>query len=218
MPVHAIVPPPTGTETIVMVRHGEKPEPNPMGQLNCQGLNRALALPAVLARFGHPAAIYAPNPSIQTAEGSLLPGAVRYSYVRPLATIEPYAIAQDMPVNTQIAAADIGALQAEVLKPGFTNSLIVIAWEHILARHFAEQMLKTFGLSEVVPEWPNSDYETIYIFRLSTGTDGKRKLAFSVEQENLKDLPKTCPSIAPPSPPIEKQPAIQPAAASPPAI
>jgi hypothetical protein len=211
----AIVPP--ATETIVMVRHGEKPQPSPKGQLNCQGLNRALALPAVLARFGHPAAVYAPNPSVQTSEGNPFPGAARYSYVRPLATIEPYAIAQDMPVNTQIAADDIHGLQQEVLKPEYASSLVVIAWEHIRAHEFAELMLKTFGQGNVVPHWENSDYETIYIFRISTGPDSKRTLTFTVERENLNGLPKTCPGIAPPaSPTPETPPATQPALPVPP--
>jgi hypothetical protein len=81
-----------GVETIVVIRHGEKPGSHPMGQLSCKGLNRALALPAVLARFGKPMAIFAPNPSVQTSEGDIFPYAPKYSYVRPLATIEPYAI------------------------------------------------------------------------------------------------------------------------------
>ena len=52
-------------ETIVFIRHGEKPEGG-LGQLTCQGLNRSLALPAVIARmFGKQDAIFAPNPSIQ---------------------------------------------------------------------------------------------------------------------------------------------------------
>jgi hypothetical protein len=39
-------------ETIVLLRHGEKPEGG-LGQLNCQGFNRALALPQVIAKeFG----------------------------------------------------------------------------------------------------------------------------------------------------------------------
>ena len=37
-------------QTIVLLRHGEKP-PAGLGQLDCQGLNRALALPPVLARL-----------------------------------------------------------------------------------------------------------------------------------------------------------------------
>ena len=41
-------------ETIVCIRHGEKP-PGGLGQLTCQGLNRALALPKVLlGKFGTP--------------------------------------------------------------------------------------------------------------------------------------------------------------------
>jgi hypothetical protein len=37
------------TETIVLIRQGEKPALG-LGQLNCQGLNRALALPVVIGR------------------------------------------------------------------------------------------------------------------------------------------------------------------------
>lgn len=52
-------------ETIVLVRDGEKPDKG-LGQLDCQGLNRALALPPVIAKiFGRPSAIFAPDPSQQ---------------------------------------------------------------------------------------------------------------------------------------------------------
>src|SRR5271156_394646 len=85
-------------ETIVLVRHGEKP-PQGLGQLTCKGLNRALALPDVLIkRYGKPDFIYAPNPSIQVTDRSN----TSYSYVRPLVTIEPTAIRLAMPVNAQI--------------------------------------------------------------------------------------------------------------------
>ncbi len=51
------------TQTLVFIRHGEKPNEG-LGQLNCKGLNRALALPPVIANsFGRPDVIYAPNPS-----------------------------------------------------------------------------------------------------------------------------------------------------------
>jgi hypothetical protein len=44
----------SSTETIVFFRHAEKPEKE-FGQLSCQGLNRALALPQVLiSKFGKP--------------------------------------------------------------------------------------------------------------------------------------------------------------------
>jgi hypothetical protein len=74
-------------ETIVLVRHGEKPDKG-LGQLDCQGLNRALALTPVIAKtFGRPSAIFAPDPSRQKQDDG-----APYDYVRPLATIEPTAI------------------------------------------------------------------------------------------------------------------------------
>src|ERR1700736_643011 len=67
-------------ETIVLVRHGEKPDKG-LGQLNCQGLNRALALPPVIAKnFGRPSVIFAPDPSDRKVDDG-----EPYDYVRPLA-------------------------------------------------------------------------------------------------------------------------------------
>ncbi len=115
-----------------------------------------------------------------------------------------------MPVNAEIAANDIKGLQKELLKPEFSNSLVVVAWEHLAARRFAEDMLKSFGQKELVPRWLNSDYETIYIFRITTGPDKKRTLAFSVEHEDLaKTLSDKCPVINAPKP-KETPPAVVP--------
>ena len=187
---------PNATETIVLVRHGEKPLQEAHGQLDCQGLNRALALPSVLGRYGKPDAIYAANPAAQTAEGNITPWAARYSYVRPLATIEPYAVQLNMPVDAQIAATDIHGLERELLQPKYANSLIVVAWEHLEARRFAESMLQTFNETKtVVPHWLNTDYDTVYVFRLHADAQGLRHLQFSTEQENLDHrLPLTCPT------------------------
>jgi hypothetical protein len=56
-------------ETIVSIRHSEKPGAG-LGQLNCNGLNRALALPQVIAKsFGKPARIFAPDPSDRKLDG-----------------------------------------------------------------------------------------------------------------------------------------------------
>ena len=77
-------------QTIVFVRHAEKPSSG-LGNLSCQGLNRALALPNVLlARFGTPDFLYAPDPSVKISDA-----AGSFYYVRPLATLEPTAIRAD---------------------------------------------------------------------------------------------------------------------------
>src|SRR5579871_6767062 len=82
-------------ETIVCIRHGEKP-PGGLGQLTVRGLNRSLALPKVLlGKYGKPQFVFAPNPT------EMVDGKPGYYYVRPLATIEPTAIECGLPVNTK---------------------------------------------------------------------------------------------------------------------
>jgi hypothetical protein len=97
-------------ETIVCIRHGEKPIGG-LGQLNCRGLNRALALPNVLiGKFGTPQFIFAPNlaQKVDDKGGS-------YYYVRPLITIEPTAIRRGLPVNTEFGFEEIQGLESELL-------------------------------------------------------------------------------------------------------
>jgi hypothetical protein len=179
-------------ETIVLVRHGEKP-PGGLGQLTCKGLNRSLALPALLiGRYGKPDFIYAPNPSVQVNDRS----SNNYSYVRPLATIEPTAIRLGMPVNTQIGFLQIDDLQKELLQPAYAHSLIFVAWEHEKLYAFAKQMLQSYGTGPVqVPDWPNSDYETIYVFHIArSGKDGAVRATLDIQTEDLgKTLKDTCP-------------------------
>ena len=179
-----------GTETIVVIRHGEKPVGG-LGQLSCKGLNRALALPKVLiGRFGRADAIFAPDPAVQVREHALTTAG--YSYVRPLATIEPTAVALGLPVNAQIGFPDIARLQAAVTAPQYANSTIFVAWEHKYAYDFARQMLHTYRLDRAqVPFWPQDDFETVYVFRIRNGA-----MAFSVEKEGLSSsLSDTCPAL-----------------------
>jgi hypothetical protein len=178
-------------ETIVAIRHAEKP-PTSLGQLTCKGLNRALALPKVLIpRYGKPDRIYAPDPAGRI--GRL--GNLSYSYVRPLMTIDPTAIQLEMPVNALIGFKNVGQLRKEVLAPENTNSVIYLAWEHVYLNQFAKKLLKAYGKDPaVVPDWPDNEYDRIYIFRI-TDVDGKKDLAFSVEQQGLTDsLSDKCPA------------------------
>jgi hypothetical protein len=182
-----------GGETIVMIRHGEKP-PAGFGQLSCRGLNRALALPPLLiGRYGKPDAIYAPNPAVEVQEGKMGP---HYSYVRPLATLEPTAIRLGMPVNTQIGYDQIGELQKALLQPAYAHSLIFVAWEHGLLYSFAKQLLKEYGDGAfLLPSWPGWDYGTVYVFHVTRPQDnGQPHVTLSIQQENLGGrLTDTCP-------------------------
>src|SRR5689334_17459571 len=94
-------------ETIVFLRHGEKPTAG-NGQLTCQGFNRSIALTDVLtAKFGRPNFLYAPDPNVKISD----PGGSFY-YVRPLATIEPTAVKLGLSINTHYGYTDISGLQS----------------------------------------------------------------------------------------------------------
>jgi hypothetical protein len=178
-------------ETIVAIRHAEKP-PTSLGQLTCKGLNRALALPKVLVpRFGRPDRIYAPDPG--TRVGQL--GNLSYSYVRPLMTIEPTAIQLEMPVNALIGFKNINQLTKELMAPENAKSVIYLAWEHVYLNEFAKKLLKAYGKDpSIVPDWPNNDYDRIYVFAIKD-IDGRKELTFHIEQQQLTDsLSDQCPA------------------------
>jgi len=180
-------------ETIVLIRHGEKPAGG-LGQLSCKGLNRSLALPSLLiSRYGKPDYIYAPNPNVKINDGHILP---TYSYLRPVATIEPTAIRLGMPVNTDIGYNQIAKLQHELLQTSHAHSVIFVAWEHFYLHEFAIQMLESYGSNGAqTPEWPESDFETIYVFHVTrTGKNGAPQATLEIQREDLGEtLNDTCP-------------------------
>src|SRR5215469_2678944 len=140
----------TNVETIVFLRHGEKP-PGGLGQLTCQGLNRALALPSVLiSKFGKADYIFAPDPQGKVMEGGLR----RFDYIRPLATIEPTAIRLGLPVCTDFGYKDIVGLQHELTKQQYHKALIFVAWEHYELARMVKNFVGAFGGNPAeVPEW-----------------------------------------------------------------
>lgn len=176
------------TETIVFVRHGEKP-PQGLGQLDCQGLNRALALPPVIkAKFGRPAALFAPNPAKQKDDAGKA-----YDYIRPLATIEPSAIAFGLPVNVDYGFLEVDKLRTALEQPALHGATVVVAWEHKLIDVLAKAMMRAYGGDEdAVPKWPGEDFDSIYVLRLSW-TGDKAAIAFTHDHEGLDGQPTVCP-------------------------
>ena len=175
------------TQTIVLLRHGEKP-PMGLGQLDCQGLNRALALPLVLAqRFGRPAAIFAPNPARKVEDEG---GA--FDYVRPLATIEPTAIALGMPVDASVGFTDTDGLQRRLGEAHLHNALVFVAWEHLRIVHIARSLLARHGGdADAVPAWGEDDFDSIYIVRI-VRTGDHVKAIFEHAHEGLNGQPRSC--------------------------
>lgn len=183
VPVASAAPAGASVETIVLIRHGEKVA-DKSGQLTCKGLNRALALPNVLVgKYGKPDYIFASNPSENSAGKHKASG----SHLRPLVTIEPTAIKLGMPVNIRFGSHDIKQLQAELTRHLYANSLIFVTWEHVNLDIFARNILETYGADpSVVPAWPGSDYDTIFVIHL-VRSGGKTKATLTVDREGLND-------------------------------
>jgi hypothetical protein len=175
------------TETLVFMRHGEKPSGG-YGQITCQGLQRALALPDVLTtRFGTPQYIFAPNPSPKVTDP-----AGSFYYVRPLATIEPTAIKLGMPINAQYGYSDIAGLQAELLKSTYASSTIFIAWEHLKLKDLVQNLMNVYGGGATVPSWGSTDFDSLYVVTL-TKTGGAITATFDHQYEGLNGLSTSCP-------------------------
>ena len=176
------------TETIIIIRHGEKPAAG-LGQLSCQGLNRALALPSVLRKaFGTPTAIFAPNPSEQKPDNG-----TPYDYVRPLATIEPSAIAFGLPIHSAIGQARIDDLRRELNGPAYRDATVFVAWEHTMGAKLARALMKQHGGDpDQVPEWKGGDFDSIYAVRVKR-SGPSTTASFELGRQGLDGQKPTCP-------------------------
>ena len=175
-------------ETIVFIRHGEKPDAG-LGQLTCQGLNRALALPAVLrAKFGVPTALFAPDPAQRKEDGGRA-----YSYVRPLATIEPSAVAFGLPVDASYGFREIDKLRLALENPRLHGATVVVAWEHHLIDDLARTLVSAYGgRTDVVQDWHSDDFDGIAIVAIDW-SQHPPQATFSRDRQGLDRLSPTCP-------------------------
>ncbi len=175
-------------ETIVFFRHGEKPSDG-LGQLTCQGLNRALSLPGVLkSKFATPDYLYAPDPNAKMTDS-----AGSFYYVRPLATLEPTAIQAGRSVNTKYGYTDIAGLQTLLITSKKANATIFVSWEHAYLQKIVQAIMNNYGGGAAVPAWTTGDYDSLYIVKLDY-TGSTISARFERDSEGLNGLPTTCPN------------------------
>jgi hypothetical protein len=175
-------------QTIVFLRHGEKPTGG-YGQLTCQGFNRAMALPAVLlARFGTPNYLYAPNPAdkITDTAGS-------FYYDRPLATLEPLAVKLTKDIWSKYAYTNITSLQSSLITAKKDNTTTFVAWEHIYLQKAVQNIMNQYGGGVTVPPWGSTDYDSLYIVKVTYRSDGTILAIFQQDREGLDGQPTACP-------------------------
>ena len=170
-------------ETIVFLRHGEKPTDTEIGQIKIAGLNRALALPDVLlTRYKNPKFIFAPGTSDKVTNTTT---GQQYAYLRPLITIEPTAIRANLPVNTDFGYRHYEDLEAELLKDKYKGAMIYVAWEHHMLVDLVRKMIAELHGQATVPEWPRDDFDSLFVVTIRTGAAG-RTIEFQVDHEGIR--------------------------------
>ncbi|MBN9381311.1 MAG: histidine phosphatase family protein [Chitinophagaceae bacterium] len=163
----AVAPCQSGNLTVVIIRHGEKNESN--GNLSCQGMNRAIALPAVLhKKFPGIGAIYIPS----VGNGKSM------SHTRMLQTATPFAVQQNLSLNSKYAYSDDKGIAAEVMK---RSGVVLLVWEHGNIPAIAEDL----GVKKV-PGWNGDDYDSIWIISYGESKKGNLKASLEIDHEGLK--------------------------------
>lgn len=180
-----------GTQTMVFLRHAEKPDGG-LGQLNCQGLNRALSLASVLPeRFGKADFVFAADPGRHVEEGK---DDESYSYIRPLVTITPSAIKLGLPINIDYGANDTGDLARELMDDKYHNAVIYTAWSSgYLPELINEVAGRAVGQDmNITEDWESSDFDSVYVLTL-TWKDGKASLLSRNVKQGLDNGHTNCP-------------------------
>lgn len=181
-----------GEQKIVFIRHAEKPAAG-LGMVNCQGLNRALALPPVLlGKFGKPGYVFASDPHDQKPDD----GGV-FNYLRPVLTIAPTAVQAGLPVNTSFGFEDTAGLRRELEGARYANALVFVAWEHKELEVMVKALLDGFGADKtVVPRWKGSDFDSIYVVTVRRSVNGTTA-SFAIDHQQLNGQNTACPGPAP---------------------
>ncbi|MDB5983260.1 MAG: GTP-binding protein [Pseudomonas sp.] len=180
-----------GTQTLVFLRHAEKPEQG-LGQLNCQGLNRAIALSSLLPeRFGKADFIFAADPSRHVEEGD---HDQSYNYLRPLMTIGPSAIKLGLPINTDFAANDTGDLAEELLRDKYHSATVYTAWSHGYLPELINEIIQDASGSpkSVIDDWASNDFDSLYVLTL-VWHDGKASVSHKSYKQELNNESVSCP-------------------------
>jgi len=171
------------SETVYLVRHAEA-HPSHFfddGNYICAGQWRALDIPIVLEGKISPNAVYSVDPAQTIKGGATSAGNSNWSYVRPALTVEPYAIANNLPFGL---VADSLWNACSTQQPGqpcdssdfffegnaFDNQTLLAGWEHDhippMVNHLLGLYYPSSSPPQLAPAWPDADFDTIWTVTL----------------------------------------------------
>ena len=202
----AVIPAGTNTnETFYMIRHAEAHPQGSWDDGNYVGAGqwRALNLPNALKGKISPNQVISIDPAQPIDGTQSASGNTNWSYVRPSLTVEPYAIANNLPYNLAasfaIFASNGPRLASEFMFNGgkFSNQSVLLAWEHNNIPTTVNALLSSYfpnGGAPTAPGWPSGDYDTIWTVTLDAS--GNLKVNNSkCEGVQSSALPATAPQF-----------------------
>jgi hypothetical protein len=168
----AVVPAGSNTnETVYLVRHAEAHPTSWWEDGNYVGAGqwRALDLPNALRGKISPNVVYSIDPAQVIPGSTSASGNSDWSYVRPSLTVEPYAIANNLPYELVASFGLIDKnspqLTSDFFFNGgkFSNQTVLLAWEHDHFPPTVDALLASYhGTTQQAPSWPDSDYDTVW--------------------------------------------------------
>jgi len=162
-------------QTVYFVRHAEAHPTSSWEDGNYVGAGqwRALALPNALRGKISPDQVYSIDPAQVIPGSTSASGNSNWSYVRTSLTVAPYAIANNLPYNLvsgfEILAWNSPRLTSDFFfKNGtFDNQTVLVAWEHDHIPWIIDELFLSYGGGvTIAPDWPGSDYDTIWTVTL----------------------------------------------------
>ena len=147
---------------IIFIRHGEKPKTG--DNLNCQGLNRAMALPAVITgKFGIPAYCYVPSLGLDSST----------KHARMFQTVTPLAVKYGLKINSSFGTKDSAGIAKDIL---LKHGTVLLVWNH----NYIASIVHAIGISNELLKWDDNDFDSIWEISFSNGVP-----VFTKDKENL---------------------------------
>jgi hypothetical protein len=184
-------------ETLYLMRHAEAHPVDSWedGNLVAAGQWRALDIPNALSGKISPDEVYSIDPAQTVPAGNY-----DWSYIRPSLTIEPYAIANHLPLHLVAGfemydAATVTANTNNFFfnSPEFKNHKVLLAWEHAHFAPMVNALLQAYGSTQTVAAWDESDYDSIWTVKLDSAGN------LSVDNSVCEGIQSsTLPATAPP--------------------
>jgi hypothetical protein len=133
--------------TILLIRHGEKPETGI--HLSPAGVERAKAIPQL---FGGAAPHNLPKPDFLFATKA------GKNSDREVDTLLPLSEAMKMPISHEVADKDFATLATELLSGKYGGKVVLVCWHHGSIPGFAEAL----GAKAPYAKWPDTQFDRVW--------------------------------------------------------